>query len=378
MRNLIIYEKVGGATARAGDPSFREHAKVRLDDKTLIANTESIKNQLSLLMTNGLIRATFHHHQTIVPEISVVDNYEWQKEIRLLDFLDSVGTQMRLSSMLNRESVQRRISSSAGMSFTEFTYQLLQGYDFYHLFKERNCMMQLGGSDQWGNIVAGVEMIGRLRPDSTGLVSAMTFPLLMDSNGEKMGKSNGNAVWLDKEMTSPYDLYQYLVRMSDADCSLLLKSLTFLSDEELSTLVEQHNQEPEARKMQRVLAFEVTAFVHGEEEANRAIKVSSLFFESHADSIFNNPSDHELLTRVLRQSGRRHHMDSERHQSLLSLLRKLMPKQSNNALRTLAKSGGVYINGQRVEDLHSPIILPNPTFLRLGKHTHFLLERNNV
>ncbi|PJF18894.1 Tyrosine--tRNA ligase [Paramicrosporidium saccamoebae] len=322
-------------------------------------------------MKNGAEQADMHGRVEEMPKVEVVDNFEWQRDIRLLDFLDNVGVQMRLSSMLSREGVQKRLASPAGMSFTEFTYQLLQGYDFYHLYRTRNCAMQIGGSDQWGNILSGVEMVGKL---SDGEVTGMTFPLLTVANGEKMGKSAGNAVWLDGRMTSPFDLYQYFVRLADTDAQRLLPMMTFISDDNVSALNE---QKPEQRPLQKALAEEVTAFVHGQAAVKDAIRATRLLFDCYED-VFINPTDRELLSRTLRESQRHLVMSSQDLSvlSILGVLRRLMPDSSNNSLRSLASSGGIYINGQRVGNLHSAAspLMDKSCFVRLGRHTHFLIE----
>lgn len=258
---------VGGATARIGDPSFRESAKSRLDDRVLEENTARIKMQLDKLSENAenALKSIAPNSALKLP--TIVDNYDWLKEERLIDFLDRIGTQMRMGPMLSRESVQRRLNSDThpgssderGMSFTEFTYQLLQGYDFLHLYRNYGCQVQIGGSDQWGNMLAGVELIGKVMGKSA---SVLTYPLLTASNGEKMGKSAGNAVWLDASMTSPYEFYQYLMRLSDEDAFKFMPYLTFLSKEDIMAAKSQHDLNPEQRHLQKTLAHQLTSLVH--------------------------------------------------------------------------------------------------------------------
>lgn len=304
---------LGGATARIGDPSFREHAKLRLDDRVLIANIDRIKRQLHRL----------------VPDTEIVDNYEWQGSTGLLDFLELVGMNVRLNSMLSRESVQRRLESpSNGMSFTEFTYQLLQAYDFLHLLRYRNCRLQLGGSDQWGNIVAGTELVGKVLPGQP--VTGMTFPLLTTSTGEKMGKSDGNAVWLDADLTSPFDLYQYFLQLSDVDAERLLSLMSLRPIESLAEILFNQRQEPEQRLAQRTLAEDVTTFVHGHESAKNAALATRLLFDDY-DTIFEDLTVLPLIVETLERSGNALDLRHERKVSLLSTLNKLFPDHSNSS-----------------------------------------------
>lgn len=325
---------VGGATGRVGDPSFREHPKNPLECDTLLNNTQLLSRQLTDLMESGLKHASKHMSIEEAPSVEVVDNYEWQSEIRLLDFLDTVGMHMRLSSMLGKESVQKRLTSEAGMSFTEFTYQLLQGYDYYHLYRTRDCRLQLGGSDQWGNMVSGLELISRLSPGNRiENVTVMTFPLLTTSSGEKMGKSAGNAIWLDPRMTSPFDLYQYFVRLPDADALRLLPMMTFIKEEAIIELKMEHQKNPENRIPQRILAEEVVGFVHGGEAIQESSRVSSLLFEEY-DCIFKDPTEQQLVAKTLKQSNR--HLSTNSTElasaSILALLRRLLPDHSNSIL----------------------------------------------
>lgn len=274
-------------------------------------------------MSTGLERVESQakdHGIAFSEKILVLDNHEWQSELRLLDFLDSVGTRMRLSSMLSRESVQRRLQAAEGMSFKEFTYQLMQGYDYYHLWTHLGCRLQLGGSDQWGNMLSGVELIGKLAGETA---AAMTFPLLTCSaDGSKMGKSAGNAVWLDPGLTSPFDFYQHLLRMSDEDATRLLSLLTFLELERIEEIVRRHRENPEARLAQQILARHVTLFVHGKRETDDAIDASKLLYEEYSDAVLSQEHHRRLLERTLRQSNRLLQVrpDMDDAQSLLTFL----------------------------------------------------------
>lgn len=303
---------LGGATARVGDPSFRDHAKMRLDNSIIDHNMNGLRHQL----------------RSLFPDATIVDNYEWQGRLNLLEFLDDVGSSARLSSMLGRESVQRRLESSTGMSFTEFTYQLLQAYDFLHLLKEHNCRLQLGGSDQWGNIVAGVELIGRQLPEEK--VVGLTFPLLTTSGGGKMGKSEGNALWLDANLTSPFDMYQYLLRLSDTDARRFLPMLTRHSLEEIASIQEEHERCPERRFAQRALASDIVTFVHGSQATDEAIRATKLLFDEY-ESIFTNIDSIKLVAKVLSTSGRMLTIeDVAVGCTILQALNKLLPDHSNS------------------------------------------------
>lgn len=358
---------VGGATGRVGDPSFRDSAKNRLDDTLVDDNVNRITKQLDLLMNNGA-----SHIQKLgntlnsLPEVRIFNNLDWQKDLNLLNFLDQVGRNVRLSTMLRRDSVQRRLQAENGMTFTEFTYQLLQGYDYYHLHRYYQCVLQVGGSDQWGNMLSGVDLVSKLNNDKVG-VSAMTFPLLTTSNGEKMGKSSGNAIWLDPTMTSPFDLYQYFVQLPDKDATTLLPLLTFIPMEEISMFT--------VGDIQKSLAYNVCAFVHGALEADQAVKASKLLFEEYESDLFTSIENQDILAKILKGSQR--YLSIDENRNLRQALKTLMPQTSFSSLTTLAKSGGIYVNGQRTEDMYQPI-QGGRTFLRIGKHLHFLVENQNI
>lgn len=308
---------LGRATARVGDPSFREHAKMRLDNSDIDHNMNSLRRQL----------------RSLFPEATIVDNYEWQGQLNLLEFLDKIGSSARLSSMLGRESVQRRLGASNGMSFTEFTYQLLQAYDFLYLLKEHNCRLQLGGSDQWGNIVAGIELIGRQLPEEK--VVGLTFPLLTTSGGEKMGKSDGNALWLDAKLTSPFDMYQYLLRLPDTDAVRFLPMLTRRPLEEIAGIREEHGQFPEGRFAQKALANDIVSFVHGSQATDEAIRATKLLFDDY-ESIFTNTDSLKLVASVLSTSGRLLNMaDVKIDYTILQALNQLLPDHSNSIISFL-------------------------------------------
>ena len=259
---------VGGATGMIGDPSGKSTERNFLDEKTLRHNQEAIKKQLAhfLDFDNGEKNAAV-----------LVNNYDWMKDFSFLDFIRDVGKHITVNYMMAKDSVKNRISaeSSDGMSFTEFTYQLVQGYDFLHLFKAHDCTIQMGGSDQWGNITTGTELIRRV---GNGKGFAITCPLITKSDGSKFGKSEGGNVWLDAKRTSPYKFYQYWLNSSDEDAEKYIKIFTFLEEEEIKSLVETHKEQPHLRQLQKRLAQEITTMVHSQADFENAEKASTILY----------------------------------------------------------------------------------------------------
>jgi tyrosyl-tRNA synthetase len=259
---------VGGATGMIGDPSGKSAERNLLDEKTLRHNQEAIKEQL----------AHFLDFESDVPNAAVlVNNYDWMKDFSFLDFIRDVGKHITVNYMMAKDSVKNRISSdsSEGMSFTEFTYQLVQGYDFLHLYKAEDCTIQMGGSDQWGNITTGTELIRRI---GNGKGFAITCPLITKSDGSKFGKTEDGNVWLDAKRTSPYKFYQYWLNSSDDDAEKYIKIFTFLTQKEVKALVERHKEAPHLRILQKQLAAEITTMVHSKEDFENAEKASNILF----------------------------------------------------------------------------------------------------
>ena len=259
---------VGGATGMIGDPSGKSTERNFLDEKTLRHNQEAIKKQLAhfLDFDSGEKNAAV-----------LVNNYDWMKDFSFLDFIRDVGKHITVNYMMAKDSVKNRISaeSSEGMSFTEFTYQLVQGYDFLHLFKTHNCTIQMGGSDQWGNITTGTELIRRV---GNGKGFAITCPLITKSDGSKFGKSEGGNVWLDAKRTSPYKFYQYWLNSSDEDAEKYIKIFTFLEEQEIKSLIETHKEQPHLRPLQKRLAQEITTMVHSQADFENAEKASTILY----------------------------------------------------------------------------------------------------
>ncbi len=261
---------VGGATGMIGDPSGKSAERNLLDEETLNYYVDCLKNQLSHFLKfdgEGENKAI------------LVNNYDWMKNISFLDFAKNIGKHITVNYMMSKDSVKKRFSGEdgvEGMSFTEFTYQLLQGYDFLHLYQNMNMKLQMGGSDQWGNITTGTELIRR---KAQGEAFALTAPLITKADGSKFGKSeSGENYWLDKKKTSPYKFYQFWLNTTDSDAERFIKFYTFLSKEEIENLIEEHKTAPHERKLQKKLAEEVTIWVHGKEELEKAVKASEILF----------------------------------------------------------------------------------------------------
>ncbi|RAR50382.1 tyrosyl-tRNA synthetase [Flavobacterium lacus] len=264
---------VGGATGMIGDPSGKSDERNLLDEATLNKNVEGIKGVLSCFLD-------FNSTDANAPIL--VNNYDWMKDFSFIEFVRDVGKRITVNYMMSKDSVKKRIAGEGeGMSFTEFTYQLIQGYDFYHLHKHYNCLLQMGGSDQWGNITTGTELVRRLNvntEDEGAKAFALTTPLITKADGSKFGKSEGGNVWLTADKTSPYKFYQFWFNSTDADAEKYIKIFTFLDKVTIEDLIEKHQQEPHLRLLQKKLAEEITVFVHSQEEYEKAVKASTILF----------------------------------------------------------------------------------------------------
>ena len=272
---------VGGATGMIGDPSGKSAERNLLDEKTLRHNQEAIQQQLSHFLD-------FEGQTDNSAEM--VNNYDWMKEFSFLEFIRDVGKHITVNYMMAKDSVKNRITSdgtdeggSEGMSFTEFTYQLVQGYDFLHLYQDKNCTLQMGGSDQWGNITTGTELVRRI---GRGKAFAITCPLITKADGSKFGKSEGGNVWLDPARTSPYKFYQYWLNSGDEDSEKYIRIFTFLGEDEINSIITEHNEAKHLRILQKRLASEITAMVHSQADLENVIKASSILFgKSTADDL---------------------------------------------------------------------------------------------
>ena len=262
---------VGGATGMIGDPSGKSDEINLLDEETLNKNVEGIKSVFSRFLD-------FDSKEPNAPVM--VNNYDWMKDFTFIDFARDIGKRITVNYMMAKDSVKSRISGEAGMgmSFTEFTYQLIQGYDFCYLFDHYDCKLQMGGSDQWGNITTGTELIRRMHPHEDAKAFALTCPLITKADGSKFGKTESGNVWLDKDRTSVYKFYQFWLNTTDVDAEKYIKIFTFLDQETIEALIAEHRENPGLHKLQKRLAYEVTSFVHSEEEAEEAINTSQVLY----------------------------------------------------------------------------------------------------
>ena len=277
---------IGGATGMIGDPSGKSKERVLIDEERLRHNQEALKKQLS----------RFLDFESDAPNAAIlVNNYDWMKEFSFLDFIRNVGKMITVNYMMSKDSVKRRLSGEAGtdgMSFTEFTYQLLQGYDYVHLNETHGCKLQLGGADQWGNITTGTEMIRKM---SGNEVFALTCPLITKADGKKFGKTEQGNIWLDKRYTSPYRFYQFWLNVSDDDADKYIKIFTSLTKDEIDAIVAEHSEAPHLRLLQKRLAKEVTVMVHGEDEYNKAVEASNILFGNATSEALRSLDEDTLL-----------------------------------------------------------------------------------
>ena len=277
---------IGGATGMIGDPSGKSQERNLLDEETIRKNMAGIKAQLSRFID---------FNSTASNAAIMLNNYDWMKDFSFLDFARTVGKHITVNYMMAKESVQKRLNGEArdGLSFTEFTYQLLQGYDFLHLYETKNCKLQLGGSDQWGNITTGAELIRRT---NGGEVFALTCPLITKADGGKFGKTESGNIWLDARYTSPYKFYQFWLNVSDEDAKRYIKIFTSLSKEEIEGLIAEHEQAPHLRVLQKRLAKEVTIMVHSEADYNAAVEASGILFGNATSEALKKLDEDTLLS----------------------------------------------------------------------------------
>ena len=360
---------VGGATGMIGDPSGKSAERNLLDEATLRHNQECIKKQLS----------RFLDFDSDAPNAAeMVNNYDWMKDFSFLAFIRDIGKHITVNYMMAKDSVKKRLSaeSSVGMSFTEFTYQLVQGFDFYHLFETKNCKLQLGGSDQWGNITTGTELIRR---KLGGEAFALTCPLITKADGGKFGKTESGNVWLDRRYTSPYKFYQFWLNVSDADAEKYIKIFTFLPKEEVEALVAEHSQAPHLRVLQKRLAKEITIMVHSEQDYEMAVEASNILF-GNATSDSLKKLDEDTLLAVF--DG----VPTFEVSKDVVLGKKLMDVLTDDAavfaskgeMRKLIQNGGFAVNKEKVADLELTLeaeLLLNEKYLLVqkGKKNYYLL-----
>ena len=310
----------GGATGRIGDP--------RPTAEREIISEEKVNNNI-----NGIRKQI----ERLVPTAELVDNYDWMKDYTFLNFLRDIGKYINVNYMLDKDIIRRRLET--GITFAEFSYMLLQGYDFLHLYQEKNCLMQVAGSDQWGNITTGVDLVRKVL-DKTAY--AFTMPLILDPTGKKFGKSEGNALWLDKTLTSPYAVYQYLINSDDSKVLEYLKVFTFLSKEEIENIYAQQQAAPETRIAQKTLAWEVVKDIHGKEEADNAVMVSEKLFKGD----FKGLSVNDIITGLKGVPN----FEYKEELPLIDVLVNNGMASSKREAREFIKGNAVSINGEVVTD----------------------------
>lgn len=362
---------IGGATGMIGDPSGKSAERNLLDEATLRHNQAAIKKQLS----------KFLDFESDVPNrAELVNNYDWTKDVTFLDFAREIGKHITVNYMMAKDSVQKRLNGEArdGLSFTEFTYQLLQGFDYLTLYKERGCRLQLGGSDQWGNITTGTELIRR---KLGGEAYALTCPLITKADGGKFGKTESGNVWLDPERTSPYKFYQFWLNVSDADAEKYLKIFTFLTKEEIETLAAEHEANPGARPMQKRLAKELTVMVHSEKDYDAAVEASAILFSNHAAEALRGLDERTLLD--VFEGVPRFTISKEELEAGIPVLDLLAVKTgvfpSKGEARKMIQGGGVSINKEKYSNPAGTIgtdALLGGKYIHIqkGKKNHFLIS----
>ncbi|MBP3839160.1 MAG: tyrosine--tRNA ligase [Prevotella sp.] len=332
---------VGGATGMIGDPSGKSQERNLLDQDTLYHNQEAIKAQV----------AKFLDFETEAPnKAEMVNNYDWMKDFTFLDFARTVGKHITVNYMMAKESVQKRLNGEAkdGLSFTEFTYQLLQGYDFLHLYKNKGVKLQLGGNDQWGNMTTGTELIRRTLGSEVETF-ALTCPLITKADGTKFGKTESGNVWLDPKRTSPYKFYQFWLNVSDDDAVKYIKIFTSLDKPTIDALIEEHAQDPGRRVLQRRLADEVTVLVHSQEALEAAIEASNILFgKSTKDSLHR--LDEQTLLDIFDGVPQFEIDKSQLNQPAVELFTQAAPVfASKGEMRKLVQGGGVSLNKEKLE-----------------------------
>jgi tyrosyl-tRNA synthetase len=358
---------IGGATGMIGDPSGKAEERKLLSEETLRHNQECQKKQLT----------KFLDFKPGKNAAELVNNYDWFKEIGFISFMRDVGKHLTVNYMMSKDSVKKRLET--GISFTEFSYQLLQGYDYYHLYKEKGCRLQMGGSDQWGNITAGTELIRRM---DGGEAFALTSPLITKADGTKFGKSESGNVWLDPELTSPYKFYQFWLNSSDEDAAKWIRIFTLLTKAEIETLEAQHKQAPHERALQKALAKDVTIRVHSEADYNTALKASEILFGKSTKEDLISLNESTLLS--VFEGVPQVDINSEEYRNaanvtdLLSILTRSEIFPSKGEARKMIAGGGVSINKNKVESPEAKpefdLLLNKYLLVQKGKKNYYLVK----
>ncbi|MBS1927470.1 MAG: tyrosine--tRNA ligase [Chitinophagaceae bacterium] len=357
---------VGGATGMIGDPSGKSEERSLLSTEVLQKNLNGVKRQLE----------KFLNFSTEIPNpAEMANNYDWFKDIGFLEFIRDTGKHITVNYMMAKDSVKKRLEGETGMSFTEFTYQLIQGYDFYWLYQHKNCRLQMGGSDQWGNIVTGTELIRRKLGKEA---FAFTSPLIKRADGGKFGKSEKGNIWLDPEKTSPYQFYQFWLNASDADVENWIKVFTFLEKEPIDQLISEHQKDPGVRLLQKKLAEEVTRMIHGEDELNKAIETTQkLFANTSAPASSLSEEDLQQIEGIIKQEYPLSNFINGT--DVITLVSETGIFKSKGEARKMIQNGGVSINRIKVSDpqlvvKQSDLLHGKYLMLQVGKKNYFLIE----
>jgi tyrosyl-tRNA synthetase len=356
---------VGGATGMVGDPSGKSEERNMLDEEVLNHNVRCIKAQLEKYLDFS---------PSLPNAAEMANNYDWFKNISFLDFIRDAGKHITVNYMMAKDSVKKRLESEQGMSFTEFTYQLVQGYDFYWLHKNKNCKLQMGGSDQWGNIVTGTELIRR---KTGGEAFAFTCPLIKKADGGKFGKTEKGNIWIDAAKTSPYQFYQFWLNASDEDAAGWIKIFTFLTEPEIDALLKQQQENPAERNLQKKLAEELTIFVHGKEEYDKAIETTQKLFSAQKAPVESlSEEDLESIEGIVKATFPKAELAIGA--DLLHFLTTTKIFESKGAARKMLQNGGVSINRSKVTDLQLPVneqhLLHGKFILvQVGKKNYYLV-----
>ena len=361
---------IGGATGMIGDPSMKSQERKLIDEETLRHNQEAIKAQLS----------HFLDFDSDAPNHAIlVNNYDWMKDFSFLNFIRDIGKHITVNYMMAKHSVKKRLAANAdhGMSFTEFSYQLLQGYDFLYLYEHEGCRLQMGGSDQWGNITTGTELIRRI---AGGEAFAITCPLITKADGGKFGKTESGNVWLDPKRTSPYKFYQFWLNVSDLDAAKYIKIFTDLSQEEIKALEEEQERDPGMRPLQKRLAKEITIMVHSEQDYEMAVEASQILFSNKAKDILHKIDEDTLLSvfEGVPQFEVSREALNEGVPAIVLLTENAAVFPSKGEMRKMTQGGGVSINKEKVTDqnmlIDSTMLLNDKYILaQRGKKNYFLL-----
>jgi len=357
---------VGGATGMIGDPSGKSEERNLLSRELLEENLNGVKAQLEKFLDFS---------SAISNPAEMANNYDWFKEIGFLDFIRDIGKHITVNYMMAKDSVKKRLEGESGMSFTEFTYQLIQGYDFYWLNQHKNCKLQMGGSDQWGNIVTGAELIRR---KSGNEAFAFTSPLIKKADGGKFGKSEKGNIWLDPQRTSPYHFYQFWLNAADADAENWIKIFSFLPKETIDVLIADHSKNPGARGLQKKLAEEVTRMIHGEEELAKAVETTEkLFANANAPASALSENDLQMIEGIVKHSYPVANFKSGT--DVLTLVSETGIFKSKGEARKMIQNGGVSINREKVSVPQQPLSISDLLhgkflLVQVGKKNYYLVE----